>query len=131
MVGADFQFGLCPEDKVLSLLHDTTQSLQELLQTEGSRGAEWSGPELANEDSARVLKKLFWLIKEWSVSHIHRVGFLREELNTTAYTLAEQERESHSACRLSERDTQQASRMGKSYSRECFLLSPSHAPLQN
>ncbi|KAI4881129.1 hypothetical protein NFI96_017872 [Prochilodus magdalenae] len=118
MVGADFHFGMCPEDKVLSLLHDTTQSLQERLQTEGSRGAEWSGPELANEDSARVLKKLFWLIKEWSVSHIHRVGFLRGELNTTAYTLAEQER--HSACRLSERDTQQASRMGVSW--QCNLL---------
>ncbi|XP_072542879.1 death domain-containing protein 1 [Salminus brasiliensis] len=110
MVGGDFHFGSCPEDKLLNLLQDTTQRLQGLLHSGRTMSAEGPRPELASEDSTRLLKKLFQLFKEWSLLHTHRVGFLREELSVTAHTLTEQEGKSNSA----KRDTQAATQIGVS-----------------
>lgn len=129
MVGTDFDIGLCPEDKLLGLVQDTVQRLQGLLLSERTSGAEGPGSQLANGYSARALTKLFWLFKEWSVLHTHRVEFLREELNMAARVLMEQEGESSCACTSPGRDTQTDIHMGKSCSRECFILSPSYALL--
>ncbi|XP_022534160.2 death domain-containing protein 1 isoform X1 [Astyanax mexicanus] len=110
MLGEDFGFGSSPEDKLLSLLQDTTQKLQALLHSGTTISAEEPGPELAKEDSARLLKKLFQLFKDWSVLHTHRVRLLREELNVTAHTLTEQERKPNTT----ERDSQISTNIGVS-----------------
>ncbi|TSL40982.1 Death domain-containing protein 1 [Bagarius yarrelli] len=100
MLGANLHFGSCPEDKILNMLQATIQKLRELLHSERNSSAEApisefmkaSGHPFRHEDSARTLRKVLHLFKEWSVLHTHRVDCLRDALNTTVQALMERDK---------------------------------------
>ncbi|XP_026792483.3 death domain-containing protein 1 isoform X2 [Pangasianodon hypophthalmus] len=121
MLGANLHFGSCPEDKILNSLQATIQRLQELLHSEQTSSTEAPGSEftqasvhpLGQGDSARALKKVFHLFKEWSVLHTQRVGSLREAIRTAVHTLMERDRHANHEHMLPKRDTQ-AKQLGAS-----------------
>lgn len=131
MPGAKLHFGSCPEDRILNLLHATIKALQKILHSERTSSKEAHGSEfiqasahpLGHGDSARALMKVFHLFKEWSVLHMHRVGSLRETLNTTVNTLMGQDKHM-----LPKREAQ-AKQLGKLCWREQAILGFLHALL--